>query len=74
MSRDTTRANDLATLVRLVHIDRLHPEIGLVADWEHAAEAIQAMVGRAVRGNVVLTFSLSSATVAKTPDRRQSAL
>jgi NADPH:quinone reductase-like Zn-dependent oxidoreductase len=66
---DTTDADDLATLVRLVHAGRLHPEIGLVADWEHTAEAIEAMVGRTVRGNAVLTVSLSSATLANTSDR-----
>ena len=43
---DTSDADDLATLVRLVHAGRLHPEIGLVADWEHTAEAIEAMVGQ----------------------------
>jgi NADPH:quinone reductase-like Zn-dependent oxidoreductase len=57
---DTTDAEDLATLVRLVQAGRLHPEIGLVADWEHTAEVIEAMVGRGVRGNAVLTLSPSS--------------
>lgn len=62
---DTTDADDLATLVRLVQAGRLHPEIGLVADWEHTAEAIEAMVGRAVRGNAVLTLSPNSAALAR---------
>lgn len=66
---DTTDADDLATLVRLVQTGRLHPEIGLVADWEHTAEAIEAMVGRGVRGNAVLTLSPSSAALASTSDR-----
>jgi NADPH:quinone reductase len=62
---DTTDADDLATLVRLVQAGRLHPEIGLVADWEHTAEAIQTVMGRSVRGNAVLTLPSSSVARAK---------
>jgi len=65
---DTTDADDLATLVRLVQTGRLHPEIGLVADWEYTAEAVEAMVGRSVRGNAVLTIPPSSATAGNTSD------
>jgi NADPH:quinone reductase len=67
---DTTDADDLATLVRLVCTGRLHPEIGIVADWEHTADVIEALVGRTVRGNAVLVLSSSSMTLANTPDRR----
>jgi NADPH:quinone reductase-like Zn-dependent oxidoreductase len=47
-------ADDLATLVRLTAAGRLHPEIGLHDGWEHANEAIAALLDRRVRGNVVL--------------------
>jgi NADPH:quinone reductase-like Zn-dependent oxidoreductase len=50
-----TEAEDLATLIRLVAGGRLHPEIGLVADWSGTGEAIAALLKRAVQGNVVLT-------------------
>jgi NADPH2:quinone reductase len=48
-------ATDLATLVRLVADGRLHPELGLVADWSEAADALRAVADREVRGNAVLT-------------------
>jgi NADPH:quinone reductase-like Zn-dependent oxidoreductase/ketosteroid isomerase-like protein len=51
-----TEATDLATLVRLVAGGRLHPEIGLLDDWSRADESIDALLARAVRGNVVLTI------------------
>jgi uncharacterized protein (TIGR02246 family) len=51
-----TEAEDLATLVWLVEHDRLHPELGLVEDWSNAAAAIDALIGRRIRGNVVLTI------------------
>lgn len=47
-------ADDLASLVRLTATGRLHPEIGLHDSWEHANAAIAALLGRRVRGNVVL--------------------
>jgi NADPH:quinone reductase len=47
-------SRDLATLVRLVASDRLHPEIGLVADWTQTASALQNLRARGIRGNAVL--------------------
>ena len=70
---DTTDAEDLATLVRLVQAGRLHPEIGVVADWEHTADVIESMVGRSVRGNAVLTVSPGEAKALTGVDRRQPA-
>jgi uncharacterized protein (TIGR02246 family) len=49
-------AEDLATLVRLVEHGHLHPEIGRVQDWTEAAAGIEALLGRRVRGNLVLTI------------------
>jgi NADPH2:quinone reductase len=49
-------ADDLATLVRLVAADRLHPEIGLEADWHETPEVLVALSERRVRGNAVLTI------------------
>lgn len=49
-------ADDLATLVRLVAGDRLHPEIGLQADWQQTPDALVALSERRVRGNAVLTI------------------
>jgi NADPH:quinone reductase-like Zn-dependent oxidoreductase len=51
-----TEAEDLATLVRLVHHGHLHTEIGLVDDWSNAVTAVDALIGRHVRGNLVLTI------------------
>ncbi|RAG87484.1 alcohol dehydrogenase [Streptacidiphilus pinicola] len=53
----TSYGTDLATLVRLVAQDRLHPELGLVRDWTETAEALTALRERRVRGNAVLTLS-----------------
>jgi NADPH:quinone reductase len=50
-------AEDLATLVRLVAGGRLHPELGLVADWGGTNDAIAALLDRRLRGNAVLTIS-----------------
>jgi NADPH:quinone reductase len=49
-------ADDLATLVRLVAGGRLHPEIGLQADWHETPAALVALRERRVRGNAVLTI------------------
>lgn len=46
---------DLATLVRLVAEDRLHPEIGRVADWSETAEVLVDLRDRRIRGKAVLT-------------------
>ena len=51
---ETSLADDLAALVRLTADDRLHPEIGLVADWADTPRVIDSMVGRGVRGNAIL--------------------
>jgi NADPH:quinone reductase len=59
---DTPVADDLATLVRLVATGRLHPEIGVVADWHDTPQIIEAMVARTVRGNAVLTIPSSQTT------------
>ncbi len=56
MDSTYTEAEDLATLVRLVHAGRLHPEIGRVDDWSRTGEAIAALLSRETRGNVVLTI------------------
>ena len=47
-------ACDLATLVTLVARDRLHPEIGVVADWTRTATLLQDLRERRIRGNAVL--------------------
>jgi NADPH:quinone reductase-like Zn-dependent oxidoreductase len=51
---ETDEAADLATLVRLVAHGRLHPEIGRTDDWSRTSEALDDLVNRRVRGNVVL--------------------
>lgn len=48
---------DLQVLVDLVARGRLHPEIGLLADWHETAEALVALDERRIRGNAVLTIS-----------------
>ncbi len=47
-------SRDLATLVRLVASDRLHPEIGVVADWTQTALILRDLRDRRIRGNAVL--------------------
>ena len=54
---DTGYGEDLRTLVRLVASDRLHPEIGLVADWTQTADVLTRLRDRGVRGNAVLTVN-----------------
>ncbi|MBS2553140.1 zinc-binding dehydrogenase [Catenulispora sp. NL8] len=54
---DASYAEDLQTLVRLVAGDRLHPEVGLVADWTETAEVLTRLRDRGVRGNAVLTVA-----------------
>jgi NADPH2:quinone reductase len=49
-------ADDLATLVRLVAGDHLHPEIGLQVDWHETPDVLIALGERRVRGNAVLTI------------------
>jgi NADPH2:quinone reductase len=50
-------AQDLATLVRLAHAGRLHPEVGRVADWAETATVLDDLYHRRIRGNAVLTIS-----------------
>ncbi|MFG1805160.1 hypothetical protein [Streptomyces sp. NPDC049040] len=52
---DAAYGQDLAALVRLVAGGRLHPEIGVVADWSRTADVIGDVRARKVRGNAVLT-------------------
>lgn len=47
-------SRDLETLVRLVQTGRLHPELGLVANWTQTATALQQLRDRRLRGNAVL--------------------
>lgn len=52
---DVPYAADLATLVRLVHRGHLHPEVGQVCAWSDTPVAIADLIGRKVRGSVVVT-------------------
>lgn len=51
---DIAESDDLATLVRLVAADRLHPEIDLIADWATTADVLDSLLARRIRGNAVL--------------------
>jgi NADPH:quinone reductase-like Zn-dependent oxidoreductase len=53
---DLPVGRDLETLVRLVAAGRLHPEIGVVADWGETPAVIRDLRERRVRGNAVLTI------------------
>jgi NADPH:quinone reductase-like Zn-dependent oxidoreductase len=53
---DTTDAQDLATLVRLTVIGRLHPEIGRSADWTETTAVLDDLYQRRIRGNAILTI------------------
>jgi NADPH:quinone reductase-like Zn-dependent oxidoreductase len=50
-------AEDLATLVRLVAGGRLHPEIGVEADWRQTPQILVDLRERRIRGNAVLTVA-----------------
>lgn len=54
---DRSVTQDLATLVRLVAADRLHPEIGTLLSWDHTGRVVDDIRGRRLRGNAVLTLS-----------------
>jgi NADPH:quinone reductase-like Zn-dependent oxidoreductase len=54
---DFADERDLATLVRLTATGRLHPEIGTLLPWQHTPGVIEAIRGRRLRGNAVLTLS-----------------
>ncbi|WP_414166428.1 zinc-binding dehydrogenase [Streptoverticillium reticulum] len=47
--------SDLATLVRLVEQERLHPEIGRIAHWTETADTLVDLRDRRIRGKAVLT-------------------
>lgn len=51
---------DLQVLVQLTATGRLHPEIGLQADWHETPAALLALRRREVRGNAVLTIPAAS--------------
>ncbi len=53
---DISDGTDLATLVRLVESDRVHPEIGHIAHWTETATALAVLRARGIRGNAVLTI------------------
>jgi NADPH:quinone reductase len=53
---DETKAEDLATLARLVAAGRLRPQIGWTADWTRTADAFAAMSRREFPGKAVLTI------------------
>jgi NADPH2:quinone reductase len=53
---DEPYADDLASLVRLVAEDRLHPEIGRLADWRDTARTLTDLHDRRIAGNAVLTI------------------
>jgi len=50
-------AEDLATLVRLVAADHLHPAIGTLADWSETDGVLAALRARGVIGSAVLTLT-----------------
>lgn len=47
-------AADLTALVRLVAEERLHPEIGRLADWDETATVLADLHDRRIAGNAVL--------------------
>jgi len=49
-------ADDLATLVRLVGLGLLHPEVSVVADWSKTNEWLGELRDRRLRGNAVMTI------------------
>lgn len=51
---------DLQVLVDLVASGRLHPEVGLIADWHETPDALVALRERRIRGNAVLTLPAGS--------------
>jgi NADPH2:quinone reductase len=50
-------ADDLATLVRLVNTDRLHPEIGIIDRWTNTAARIRDLRERRILGKAILTLT-----------------
>jgi NADPH:quinone reductase len=56
---DVSDGRDLETLVSWVSQGRLHPEIGLSADWSETDQVLRTLRDRGVRGNAVLTRGAS---------------
>jgi hypothetical protein len=54
---DVAADGDLATLVRLTAAGQLHPEIGMSLPWDRTPDVIDALRGRRLRGNAVLTLA-----------------
>ena len=54
LQRSGTAVRDLAYLAGLTATDRLDPQIGLTAEWQDAATAIDALMSRRVTGKAVL--------------------
>jgi NADPH:quinone reductase-like Zn-dependent oxidoreductase len=52
---EETKGEDLATLVRFIGEGRLTPSLGMIRDWEHTREVLDALRNRQVRGKAVLT-------------------
>jgi NADPH:quinone reductase len=52
---DIPDGRDLKTLVSWVSRGRLHPEIGVTADWSETDRVLRTLRDRGVRGNAVLT-------------------
>jgi NADPH2:quinone reductase len=48
---------DLWTLLDLVATDRLHPTLGLVADWSQRGDVLAALEQRRLSGKAVLTVA-----------------
>jgi NADPH2:quinone reductase len=57
---------DIATLVDLAASGRLHPEIGVTADWTDTPQLLAAVRDRRVRGNAVATVPTNSGTKVRT--------
>lgn len=61
--------SDLATLVRLVATDRLHPELGTVRPWTETPDVIARLRERRIRGKAVLTLPDPPTEVGNDPIR-----
>ncbi|HZD73495.1 MAG TPA: zinc-binding dehydrogenase [Actinomycetota bacterium] len=53
---EETFGEDLAILARMVADGRLHPLLGVVREWSHTVEAVDALRSRQATGKVVLTL------------------
>jgi NADPH2:quinone reductase len=51
---DVPDGRDLATLVRLVDMEQLHPEIGITSAWEDTSARIADLRARRIRGKAIL--------------------